>query len=230
MARRAARPADSRGTNLSREVIVDTALRICDEEPDLGRLTVRKLASDIGVGTMSLYSYFRSKEEILDAVADRVLGGLELSPATDDETPADAIREVARALMVMMREHPVIVRLFTNRVTDSQLALRGGMEAVLQRLIDAGLPGPLAIRCYSFLVTYTLGFVSYTLNRRWTSGEEADELRRRRTHFYAGLPLEEFPVMVGLSRELVELPADSQYQFAVEGFIEHVLRELDAAP
>jgi AcrR family transcriptional regulator len=208
-------------TQLTRERIVDTALRISDGEPDLGRLTVRRLASELGVGTMTLYSYFRSKEEILDAMADRVLGGLELEPARDGEGPDDAIRAVARGFLLMMREHPVVVRLLASRVTDSQQALRGGMEAVLVRLLDSGLSGPLAIRCYSFLVTYTLGFVSYGVRRPWAEPGVVDaaELRRRRSHFYAGLPIEEFPVMVGLANELVGLPDEEQYTAAIEAFI-----------
>jgi AcrR family transcriptional regulator len=179
---------------------------------------------------MTLYSYFRSKDEILDAMADRVLGGMKLEPGEGDG-PGDAIRAVAAAFRAMMREHPVVVRLLAGRVTNSQVALRGAMEAVLQRLIDAGIPGPVAVRCYSFLITYTLGFVTYTLPRPWAGSDDpnAAEQRRQRSHFYAGLPIDDFPVMVSLAQELVELPADWQYEAGIEAFINNTLRELDTA-
>ncbi|URN00973.1 TetR/AcrR family transcriptional regulator [Actinomadura madurae] len=64
---------------LTRERIVETAVRIGDSE-SLDTLTVRRLAGELGVGAMTLYSYFRNKEEILDAMADHVLGGMELPP------------------------------------------------------------------------------------------------------------------------------------------------------
>lgn len=35
---------------------------------------MRRLADDLDVGTMTLYGYFRTKEEILDGVADFTLG------------------------------------------------------------------------------------------------------------------------------------------------------------
>jgi len=77
------------------------------------------------------------------------------------------------------------------------------MEAVLQRLVDSGISGPLAVRCYSFLITYTIGFVTYTLPRPWGGSDNPDaaEWRRRRSHFYAGLPIDDFPVMVSLAQE-----------------------------
>jgi AcrR family transcriptional regulator len=76
-----------------------------------------------------IFHYFRSKDEILDAMADQVLGGMTLEPGEGD-SPADAIRAVAAAFRTMMREHPVVVRLLAGRVTDSQVALRGAMEAI----------------------------------------------------------------------------------------------------
>jgi AcrR family transcriptional regulator len=231
MAKPTRQAAESRSSPLSRERIIEVALRISDNEPDLERLTVRRLANELGVGTMTLYGYFRSKDEILDAMADEVLGGLELGPRADDEGPAEAIRIVATAFLEMMRTHPVVVRLLAGRVTDSTVALRGAMEAVLERLIDSGLPGPLAVRCYSFLITYTIGFVTYILPRPWAGSDEPEALewRRRRSHFYAGLPIEEFPVMVKLAQELVELPADWQYEAGVHAFIDSTLRQLEEA-
>ncbi len=93
----------------------------------------------------------------------------------------------------MVRTHPSVVRSFSAQVTDSQTALRGAMEAMLARLVDAGIPGPIAVRCYGFLITNAIGFVSYQLPRAWgggdpTTDEELAEARRRWVHVYAGLP------------------------------------------
>ncbi|WP_291414150.1 TetR/AcrR family transcriptional regulator [Actinophytocola sp.] len=205
--------------------IIKAALRIADVEADLDQLTVRRLASELNVGTMTLYSYFRGKENILDGMADHVLGRMPL-PDEPDDTPADAIRMVARAFLAMMREHPSVVRIFSTRVTDSRTALRGAMEAVLDRLVAAGIPGELAVRCYGFLITYAIGFVSYQIPRSWggdpDSDEELAEARRQRVHFYKGLPATEFPHMVDLADTLVDLPSDAQYMAGVEAFVQTV--------
>src|SRR5918999_5584598 len=115
-------------TALSAQRIIDAALRISDADGDLDRLTVRRLAADLGVGTMTLYSYFRSKDEILDGMADHVLGRMEL-PAAPATGPADALRTVGHAFLALMQEHPSVVRLLASRVTSSRTALRGAMEA-----------------------------------------------------------------------------------------------------
>lgn len=218
-----------RDTSLTAERIIEAALRIADAEADLDRLTVRRIAAELGVGAMTLYSYFRSKDEILDGMADHVLGGMQLPPGPD-AGPADAIRAMGYALLAMMREHPSIVRLFATRVTDSPAALRGAWEAVIQRLVDSGIPGPQAVRCYGFLITYAIGFASYQMPRQWgrsSEGEDAEQ-RRQRTHFYAGLPIEEFPQLVGHPEEVADLPSDSQFADGLEAYIDATVRALAA--
>ncbi|MBW0114788.1 TetR/AcrR family transcriptional regulator [Pseudonocardia abyssalis] len=214
---------------LTPERIIDAALLISDAESDLDRLTVRRLAAELGVGTMTLYSYFRSKGEILDAMADHVLGRMRL-PAEPAAGPDEALRSVADAFLAMMREHPSVVRLLATRITNSRTALRGAMESVLAHLVAAGVPGPTSVRCYGFLITYAIGFVSYQTPRPWgrQDVEEAAEVRRQRSHFYAGLPRDDFPQMVALADHLVDLPSDEQYRAGVDAFIESVVRGLPA--
>jgi AcrR family transcriptional regulator len=214
-------------TTLTPERIIEAALRISDAEADLDGLTVRRLASDLGVGTMTLYSYFRSKDEILDGMADHVLGRLRL-PAEPDAGPAEALRTAGHALLALMREHPTVVRLFSTRVTDSRAALRGAMEAVLQRFVDAGIPGPLAVRCYGFLITYAIGFASYQGPRQWGRLRDAAgaEERRQRTHFYAALPIEDFPQVVANADAVAGLPSDEEFEAGLEAYIEGMVRVL----
>jgi AcrR family transcriptional regulator len=218
-------------TSLTPGRIIEAALRIADLEADLSSLTVRRLANDLGVGTMTLYSYFRSKDEILDAMADHVLGSMQMPAAEPGEGPAEALRTVAQSFVAMMREHPSVVRLLSTRVTDSQTALRGAMEAVLARLIDAGIPGPIAVQCYGFLITYAIGFVGYQTPRAWghASTAEASEKRRQRSHFYAGLPLDEFPSVVEYSADVANLASDEQFTAGVDAYVDSIMRQLKQA-
>jgi AcrR family transcriptional regulator len=216
-----------RETALSADRIIEAALRISDAEGDIDRLTVRRLAADLGVGTMSLYGYFRSKDEILDGMADHVLGRMQLPPEPD-AGPAEALRTVGHAFLALMREHPSVMRLFATRVTSSRAALHGAMEAVLARLVDAGIPGPQAARCYGFLLTYAIGFASYQKPRPWGRSDRAAsaEERRQRTHFYAALPIDEFPHVVELAGDISDLPSDEQFDAGLEAYIDATLRTL----
>ena len=56
--------------SLSREVILEVGLRIAREH-DLGQLSIRLLASELGVTPMAMYRYFENKAEIIDGVIDR---------------------------------------------------------------------------------------------------------------------------------------------------------------
>jgi AcrR family transcriptional regulator len=214
-------PRNSRG--LTPEQIIEAATRICDEE-SIEALTIRRLASDLGVGAMTLYSYFRNKEEILDGIADHILGHFRLPPA-GETSPAVVVRTIAWAFLRMMREHPSIVRLFTTRVTTSVESMRGAFDAVIGRLRAAGFSAEDAVRAYGLIVQYTLGFASYQAPRPWGKSHHPDveELHRQRKHFYASLPRERFPNMVELSAEVTTLPSDNQFVFGLDCLIDGLL-------
>lgn len=214
---------------MSLESIVEVSLRIADSE-GLDALTIRRIASELGVGAMTLYGYVRGKDEILDAMADHVLGGIRI-PDADPADPAAVLRAAAAGFLAMMREHPSVVQLMTSRVTMSMHSMEGGMEGVLSRFLAAGLPPETAVRCYSFLITYALGFAGYQRPRTWgrTDRPDSEELRRQRRHFYASLPATQFPSVVATAEHLVDLPADAQFEFGVECFISSVLAELNRA-
>ncbi|MFD7576866.1 TetR/AcrR family transcriptional regulator [Kitasatospora sp. NPDC059817] len=87
---------------LSRERIVAAALRLIDAE-GLAALSTRRLATELSVSGPSLYNHVATKDELLDAVVDSVIGEVDLSmfgapdgpptatpTAKPDGTPDDA--------------------------------------------------------------------------------------------------------------------------------------------
>lgn len=67
----------ARTRRTSREAIVEEALALIEEDGVEG-LKMRALGRRLGVEGMALYTYFRSKSELLDAAAEQILEGLEL--------------------------------------------------------------------------------------------------------------------------------------------------------
>lgn len=214
------RQAEKR-SKISRQEIVAAALEISDSAAGLEGVTVRRVASKLGIGAMTLYGHFRSKDEILDAMADQVMGGIEL-PSVDNETPEEALRTVARALLNLMTEHPSVSWLLSSRVTRSPASLKRAMEDILRRLVDAGIPDETAVRCYGLLIQFALGFAAYQAPRPWgaENGEVGGELRRQQQHYYAGLPVGEFPLTVSLASDLVMLPTEDQFEWGINLFIQ----------
>jgi AcrR family transcriptional regulator len=69
----------SRSFLLSREKVAAAALRIADAE-GLGSVSMRRIAQEMDVGTMSLYYYVKSKADLI-AVMDDALMGEVLAPS-----------------------------------------------------------------------------------------------------------------------------------------------------
>ena len=70
-------PARISGTRLpwgtiSRDLLVDAAMKKI-RHGGYEQLSVRGLAAELGVGTMSLYRHVRDKDDLLDEVVDRLL-------------------------------------------------------------------------------------------------------------------------------------------------------------
>lgn len=63
---------------LSRDRIVEVALDLVDAE-GLDVVSTRRLASELGVSGPALYNHFATKDELIDAVVDSVLGEVDIA-------------------------------------------------------------------------------------------------------------------------------------------------------
>lgn len=141
---------------LCREAIFDAALRLIDAE-GVEALTMRRLAGELEVGTMSLYSHVPNKDELLDGVVGTVAGEMALPPA------GPGWRESARHMLMEFRRvcllHPHVVPLLVNRPPTSA---QGGslMEAGFELVRGAGADEKTTARAYRLVVSYAIGFVS----------------------------------------------------------------------
>jgi AcrR family transcriptional regulator len=94
-----------RRARLTRDEIAAVALRLADAG-GLEAVSMRRVAAELGVGTMSLYYYVRTKDELIDLMHDRMMGEL-LVP--EDELSEDwraALEEIARRSRDAFLAHP----------------------------------------------------------------------------------------------------------------------------
>jgi AcrR family transcriptional regulator len=95
----------SRRPRLTREEIASVALALADAE-GFEAVSMRRVASELGVGTMTLYYYVETKDELLALMNDAMMGEL-VVPA--GELPADwraALELIARRSRAAFRRHP----------------------------------------------------------------------------------------------------------------------------
>jgi len=201
---------------LDRSTIARTAVEIADRE-DLAALTIRRLAQELDVPAMTLYGYVANKDEILDAMADSIMGSYALPPLTPDTTAHDAFVAVTARLAELFRRHPSVARILTMRVTNSPDALDGAMEQILDRFLVVGMPPELAVQAYGAMMHYALGSVLYQLPRPWGDGTTQDRPdRAARVEFYRSLDAERFPRLRALSDVLPTLPSKRQFECGLD--------------
>ncbi len=138
------RMARPRKPLLSRDRIVDAARTLVDAE-GLAAVSTRRLAAELGVSGPSLYNHFRTKDQILEAVADSVSAQVDLSmfEADDARDWRTALHDWAVSYRAALRAHPNIVPVLARGPGHRPAGLRLA-DAVFGSMVDAGWPPPQA--------------------------------------------------------------------------------------
>ncbi len=209
---------DPERTRLSKQAVVNRALALADSS-GLDALTIRRLAQDLGVTPMALYWHFRSKEELIAGLADRIWG--EIATDVDAAQPWQAqLRGLLESLLAVLRAHPAASQLLiagekqapaARDVTETALAVlrRGGFDARhASEIARSGLWTGLT------LVMSEPGFDP------GLSEQERDAAQRRRLVELASLPPERYPCLVESAAWLTACDdPEFHYRFGVDLFI-----------
>ncbi|MET7285680.1 TetR/AcrR family transcriptional regulator [Streptomyces sp. NPDC005573] len=123
---------------LSTDRIVETARELVDAE-GLAAVSTRRLAAELGVSGPSLYNHFRTKDEILEAVADSVSALVDLAMFEDGRDWRTALHDWAVSYRAALRAHPNIVPVLARGPGRRPAALRLA-DAVYGAMVDAGWP------------------------------------------------------------------------------------------
>ncbi|MFF4397857.1 TetR/AcrR family transcriptional regulator [Streptomyces sp. NPDC001480] len=123
---------------LSTDRIVATARELVDAE-GLSAVSTRRLAAELGVSGPSLYNHFRTKDEILEAVADSVSAQVDLSMFEDGRDWRTALHDWAVSYRAALRDHPNIVPVLARGPGRRPAALRLA-DAVYGAMVGAGWP------------------------------------------------------------------------------------------
>ncbi|WP_406461498.1 TetR/AcrR family transcriptional regulator [Streptomyces sp. NBC_01622] len=123
---------------LSTDRIVETARMLVDSE-GLAAVSTRRLAAELGVSGPSLYNHFRTKDQILEAVADSVSAQVDLSMFEDGRDWRTALHDWAVSYRSALRDHPNIVPVLATGPGRRPAGLRLA-DAVYGAMVDAGWP------------------------------------------------------------------------------------------
>lgn len=160
----------------------------------LDGLTMAAVADELGVSVATPYSYFPSKDALLNAIADLVIGAV----PEPDLQGLDGVREFIRSLHLALLDHPAVPEMLASRTVTGAGAARS-QEILLAALADVGLDTTECVVAYRLLLSYLTGF---TQRRIAFERNPAAETERRRT--LEELSCDRFPT---LHRMLPELDA-----------------------
>ncbi len=208
---------DGERARLTRDAVVDRALRLADTV-GLDALTIRKLATELGVSPMALYWHFRSKDELLDRLADRVWS--EIDTDVDDTAPWSAqLRGLLESLLRVLRAHPAAAQLLLQSEKQSESALRA-TEITLEVLRGAGFDPKYASERARAALWTGIMLVMSEPGIESLSAEERMEVQRKKQVLFATLPAARYPRLVECAVPMTACDEpDFHYEFGVSVFI-----------
>lgn len=215
--RPAARPARAPRGTLNRGVIVAAAIALAERD-GLGALTMRRLAEEeLGVRQMSLYTHFRSKDEILQAVRIELLDSLEWPDPTDDHL--ESLRQLLRAYFRLLVDHPVLLEIAAAAVADTDVATRVA-EAMYGCLMRLEIDHRTAMGLVASLMRFILGSAMvYPTHIEWDFDPTYWERVRTRL---AELPVEHYPALHDMTTDFPVFSQQEVFEFGLDSILARI--------
>lgn len=140
---------------LSQQAIVTAARQIAREEGEAA-ISIRKVAKSLNAGTMSIYHYIESREDLLVAMLDRVALEIEYPPP-HEKSEQDVIA-VLSALYESFKSEPWIIDALT-RYDSASVHILPFVERVFVGLERMGFRDDELDELYWVMIEYTFGKV-----------------------------------------------------------------------
>lgn len=149
---------------LSALQIATAGVTIADRD-GLAALSMRKVADALGAGTMSLYHYVKTRDELLMLMHDTVIGELELPPVPVEDWRSEMVR-VGTRMRATAARHPWISELpFPSDPGPNFTALR----TYLQRVDYEGLTVNQAIDLIRTVLAFVHGIIAMEASEQTTA-------------------------------------------------------------
>jgi AcrR family transcriptional regulator len=208
---------EERRRTLTRERVVAEAVTVIGAE-GVDALSMRALATRLGVVPGALYRHVRNKEQLYDLVLDGVLAEVD---NTVDHSRAwtERVKVLAHRLRTVLENHPGVAGLLKTRdpFGPHSLALA---EAFLAPLREAGLPERQTGLAFSLVYDYTVGF-AFSGPTSVNEQRVRDAATRAKLHAYLrSLPADRFPALIALGEYIWVDNRDERFSAGLDTLID----------
>ena len=198
--------------HLSEAAVLAAARRVVDAG-GLTALSMRRLARELGVAPNALYTYFPTKDALVDGLLDSLLASVGGPRGGSWE---DRVVGLMRASRAAVLKHPELMPLFFSRQLTGPNALRLG-EETLSLFAEGGVKGKAAARTLRALLVFTFGFAAFEAPR--AAGPDRDSrLERARKRWEAGDPAA-FPHSRRIISQLAKHPSQRDFELGIRALI-----------
>jgi AcrR family transcriptional regulator len=195
---------------LSRSAVVARALELGAAE-GLEAVSLRRVASDLGVTPMALYRHVRDKQDLLNAMAETVMEGFELKAGFRPSMSwTDRMRRALTNFKEQMDARPLALPLSIAYTGENPIAFWRMVEDLLGILLEAGFTRREAIVLIRMISNLVTGYLMLLRQDEAPGHEppgpqELDLLRRRMELNLLSLPREEFLNVAASGRDLADV-------------------------
>jgi TetR/AcrR family tetracycline transcriptional repressor len=189
-----------RRPQLTRQRIVTEALAVIAHD-GAQALTMRRLATRLGVVPGALYHHVGNKQQLQDLVLDGVLAEIDVH-TNPSLAWTEQLKILATRLRQVLEAHPGVAGILKTRdpLGPHSLALA---EAFLEPLQTAGFADHQAGLAFFLLIDYTVGFAVSTSSTSVNEQRLRDPATRTQLHqFFRSLPPDRFPALVALGEHI----------------------------
>lgn len=145
---------------LTKQTILRAALKLTDDK-GFDALSMRQLGRELSIEAMSIYYYFRSKDDLLDGLHSLMMQHIfkiMKSDLSQDQSWEARARSFADAYRLVGRTHPNVFRIVAQRPLTLDEAIPTG-RALMDALRKSGLTDSDAIVAYRSITCFVAGFV-----------------------------------------------------------------------
>jgi AcrR family transcriptional regulator len=225
------RQPQSQRPSLTREQIVRAAIDLADAE-GLEALTMRRLATKLGAGAMSLYWHVPNKEDLLDLMLDAAFGEVELSEPPLGAWRAD-LRLFARQMLGILQRHAWLPTLASSRPFPAPNALRY-LEVFLPELIGLGLDSDTIGGILSTVEAYVYGFAQRAAAeeeaKRRAGMTEAEWRGAVAAYFEQLLASGRYPTFARFATQSTGINPDVRFDFGLDCVLDGIAARLAVTP
>ncbi|WP_226534094.1 TetR/AcrR family transcriptional regulator [Microbacterium paraoxydans] len=142
---------------LSTERVIEAAERVVDRG-GFEALSLRHVATELGVSPTAIYNHVRDRSALIDAVADAFVAREMVADLPTDATPVEVVREAARRVHRAGCRHPeLLLSIAGHRPEADRTAQHLFGELILENLLAAGASEERAQDLYRTIVALAAG-------------------------------------------------------------------------